>query len=607
MPERIEVVVAGRDKPSGRHDVIVMDPDAVIDDRCIDKFRRCAASDARVGAAVPWSPQTLAPDGGDVRVANAALDRAAPRVYPDFEDERAPCIFVRGSVLREIGGAEALRDRAALHERVRAAGYRSVLCDDAYAGRSGVEAPSRGAPRVVAPIARLARTRIAIEAQPDRPGILHVLHPRGGGTEKYVQSIVRSSRDRYRHYFLRVATDRWLFKDAAGEHRAACQWPRDAASEECLRTMASWLAIDFVHVHSLVGSGDDLVRMIASAGLPYGYSVHDMYAPCPTVYLIGATGAYCEATTDPGACGSCLAQLPQFRGVDIGQWRARYAAFLRGATKVWAPSHWAGATLRKYYPASNVEIRPHPADGPRMARHDVDAFALPDDGARHVAVLGAIGPEKGARKIDALADEIRARGLPLRIVVVGFTDRARRWQSDDRTLTIHGSYGEDELAALFERYRIDVVLFPTLWPETFSYTLSEAWRAGRPALVPPRGALAERVEAAGAGWLMRGWPAIDAIADQLVEITSGGRAADLAAKVRCARAAAKAEASTAVPAPYEGIARPGARTEPSAAARHAIYAAACRAMSVDPLPMPAAREPATPSALDRLLRFVSRA
>lgn len=607
MPERIEVVVAGRDKASGWHDVIVMDPDAVIDDRCIDKFRRCAASDARIGAVVPWSPQTLAPDGGDLRLANAALDRAAPRAYPDFEDERAPCIFVRGGVLREIGGAETLRDRAALHERVRAAGYRSVLCDDAFAGRSGLEARSRGAPRAVAPIARLARTQIAIGTQPDKPGILHVLHPRGGGTEKYVQSIVRASRDRYRHYFLRVALDRWLFKDAEGEHRAACQWPRDVVSEDCLRIMAAWLAIDFVHVHSLVGSGDDLVRMIASTGLPYGYSVHDMYAPCPTVYLIGATGAYCEATTDPGACGSCLAQLPQFHGVDITQWRARYAVFLRGAAKVWAPSNWAGATLRKYYPDSNVEIRPHPADGPRMARRDIDAFALPDDRVRHVAVLGAIGPEKGARKIDALADEIRARGLPLRIVVVGFTDRARRWQSDDRTLTIHGSYGEDELAALFERYRIDVVLFPTLWPETFSYTLSEAWRAGRPALVPPRGALAERVEATGAGWLMRGWPAIDAIADQLVEITSGGRAADLAVKVRCAHAAAQAEASMAEPAPYERIVHPGVRTEPGAATRHAIYAAACRAMSVDPLPMPAAREPATPSALDRLLRFVSRA
>ena len=46
------------------------------------------------------------------------------------------------------------------------------------------------------------------------------------------------------------------------------------------------------------------------------------------------------------------------------------------------------------------------------------------------------------------------------------------------------------------------MLYPSAGPETFSYTLSEAWAAGRPVLVPPIGALAERVQATGAGWVM---------------------------------------------------------------------------------------------------------
>jgi glycosyltransferase involved in cell wall biosynthesis len=368
--------------------------------------------------------------------------------------------------------------------------------------------------------------------------------------------------------------------------------------------MCAWLAIDFLHVHSLVGSGDDLVRMIASTGLPYGYSVHDMYAPCPTVYLIDAAGKHCNATTDVGACTRCLSSTPTFRNVDIRQWRARYATLIAGAAKVWAPSKWAGETFRKYYPDADIEVRPHPVEGRGAARRDADAFRLPDDGHRHVAVLGAIGPEKGARIIDALADEIRRRALPLRIVVVGFTDRARRWQSDDRVLTIHGSYGPDELEALFERYRIDLVAFPTIWPETFSYTLSEAWRAGRPALVPPGGALAERVRATGAGWVMRGWPDAAAIADELVQITSA--AGELAALRVAARAAASAEAEAPAPAPYAGVVREGSRPLPELAAIREIYGAACRAMSVaaHAVPVPA---PASASALDRLLRFVSRA
>ena len=605
MADRVEVVVAGRDEPSGRNDVVVHEAGVAISDALMEKLRRCAASDARIGAVVPWSTQLLAPQHADADVVNAALDRAAARVYPDFVDPAAPCIYVKAEALRRSGGVHTLRDRRMLQDRVRAAGYRIVLCDDAYAGTFATPLPLAGAPRDLAPIARLARTQIAIELQRAKPGVLHVLHARGGGTEKYVQSLVAGSKDELRHYFLRVAPDRWLFKDAIGEHGAACEWPRDAASEDCLRVMCAWLAIDLVHVHSLVGSGDDLVRMIAATRLPYCYSVHDMYAPCPTVYLIDATGRYCNATTDVATCTQCLARSPAFRDVDIGRWRARYTTFMQGAAKVFAPSRWAGDTLRAYYPGADIEFRPHPITADSVSRPGVVAFDLPDDAYGHVAVLGAVGPEKGARNIDALADEIRARSLPLRIVVVGFTDRARRWQSADRTLTIHGSYGQDELAALLERYRIDLAVFPTIWPETFSYTLSEAWRAGRPALVPPRGALSERVSATGAGWLMRGWPDIGAIADELVDLTTGGRRAELRVRSRLARAAADAESNAAAALPYEGIVRAGSRAPTDAATLHQIYAAACRAMSVAALPLRPVNDPsARPSALERLLRLV---
>jgi len=605
MRDRVEVVVAGRDRASGRSDVVMLDPDAVMGDGWLDKLTRCAASDPRVGTVVPWCASTLLPACSDVGLVDAGLAHASPRVYPDTDDTNAPCILVRGKVLREIGGDDPFADRARLRDAVRAAGYRTVLCDDAYAGGPADALPSAGTPRDIAPIARLARTQIAIEARDEKPGILHVLHSRGGGTEKYVQSIVRASNTQFRHYFLRVSADRWLFKDAIGEHGAACQWPRDGASEDCLRIMTAWLAVDLVHVHSLVGSGEDLVRMLGSTGVPYSYSVHDMYAACPTVYLIDASGKYCNATTDLDACTKCLANIDAFRDVDIARWRARYDELLRGAANVWAPSRWAGDTLRKYYPHASVELRPHPIEGGTAIRRHVDAFDLPQDEHRHVAVLGAIGPEKGSRIIDALVEDIRQRSLPLRIVVIGFTDRARRWQSDDGALTIHGSYGPDELAALFEHYRIEVVLFPTIWPETFSYTLSEAWRAGRPALVPPRGALAERVQATGAGWLMREWPGVTAIGDELVDVTSAARAAELAERSRLARDAALAEAIAGSKAPYGGVVRGAPRAHADAPTLHAIYAAACRAMSVDVLPArPAAAAPA--SALERLRRLVSR-
>ena len=55
---------------------------------------------------------------------------------------------------------------------------------------------------------------------------------------------------------------------------------------------------------------------------------------------------------------------------------------------------------------------------------------------------------------------------------------------------------------LLAHYRVALVLYPSAGPETFSYTLTESWTAGRPVLVPPIGALPERVQGTGAGWVM---------------------------------------------------------------------------------------------------------
>ena len=128
---------------------------------------------------------------------------------------------------------------------------------------------------------------------------------------------------------------------------------------------------------------------------------------------------------------------------------------------------------------------------------------LPDDEIPTVAVLGAIGPDKGARRLERLVQLVRARSAALRIVVIGYLDVQRDpWQSDDAVLTVHGRYETADLPDLLAHYRVALVLYPSAGPETFSYTLTEAWAAGRPVVVPPIGALSERVRDSGAGWIM---------------------------------------------------------------------------------------------------------
>ena len=52
-------------------------------------------------------------------------------------------------------------------------------------------------------------------------------------------------------------------------------------------------------------------------------------------------------------------------------------------------------------------------------------------------------------------------------------------------------------ANLLDHYGVRLVAYPSAGPETFSFTLSEAWAAS-PRVVPPIGALVDRVSTTGA-------------------------------------------------------------------------------------------------------------
>jgi len=400
------------------------------------------------------------------------------------------------------------------------------------------------------------RSQRSVDDNAGRPGVLHVLHDRGGGTEKYLLELIEATRASHRHYFLRILDDRWRLIDTMGKSAARdYRWRiagdgADLGQYDCARTaphadrwlsaLCAWLGVGLIHVHSLVGDADDLPQLLVAAGVPYCYTAHDMYLPCPTVYLIDAHGRYCNATTDVRTCRACLQHQPTLEDIDIEQWRARHRRFLAGASAVFAPSPWARDTLRRYFPEVQVNVSPpqEAATTKQSGPLPEPAFSLPHDACRHVAVLGAIGPEKGARHVERMVERIRARALPLRVVVVGYTDRESRSQSDDKVLTVHGPYDVAHVEALLNHYRVSVVAFPGIWPETYGYTLSEAWRAGRAALVPPTGALAERVRSSGAGWIIDRWPDIDALLDQIIDVTEPKNRATLANTARLARQAA---------------------------------------------------------------------
>ncbi|MEP6609983.1 MAG: glycosyltransferase, partial [Burkholderiaceae bacterium] len=347
-------------------------------------------------------------------------------------------------------------------------------------------------------------------------------------------------------YVLVALGDRWEVEDlsdANGGIPISYNFERhpDELWASFLREVVDLFAVQFAHVHHLSGSRIGLLTALAGAGIPYGVTVHDFHLACPTITLMNANDRFCGGETDADVCRRCLAEQSGLRDVDVIGWRRDHAAFLAAARFVLAPSQSAADLLAHYYPPHAVYVVPH--DKPDVVSRSVVAiepkFTLPDDGVATVGVLGAIGPVKGARRLERLVALTRQLRLPLRWVLIGYLDRQYLpMQDHDAIFTVHGPYRPAEIPALLDHYRVRMTVFPSAGPETFSYTLTESFAAGRPALVPPIGALGERVQASGGGWLMHDWQDDHAILMQVSRLLSNDELVNFAATANNAMRAA---------------------------------------------------------------------
>jgi glycosyltransferase involved in cell wall biosynthesis len=147
--------------------------------------------------------------------------------------------------------------------------------------------------------------------------------------------------------------------------------------------------------------------------------------------------------------------------------------------------------LRRYFlGCASPQCRtPLEAVFPRIARNG---------GFDDIVLLGALGPHKGSAKLLELAQRARLHRPTLRLHVIGYTDIDRQLKAVGN-VRITGRYEAAELSRLLAASRAKVALFLHGWPETFSYTLTEAVMHGLIPLVPDIGAPSERVRAAGLG------------------------------------------------------------------------------------------------------------
>ena len=120
-----------------------------------------------------------------------------------------------------------------------------------------------------------------------------------------------------------------------------------------------------------------------------------------------------------------------------------------------------------------------------------------NDSKLNVAYVGALSITKGLDIFENLIKNTKNKNITYHLFGISAFDRLHR---NRRNFINHGQYKRDEIAKLLKENNIDLVCFFQIWPETYSYTVSEVVSSNIPILTYDLGAGAYRVKTFDFGW-----------------------------------------------------------------------------------------------------------
>lgn len=236
----------------------------------------------------------------------------------------------------------------------------------------------------------------------------------------------------------------------------------------------------------------DFLRWLAEKSafkdIPVNMALHDFFMLCPSLFLIDSERNYC-GLPDSKTCDRCFSRLPMdfpIGAESIMEWRAAWTKALAMVNSLIAFSNSTRDLFIRIYPeyAGKIVVRPH-----SMARFHHRSVAVDLSKPLHIGVVGSIGWQKGWNIVKQLCEEIDSHQLPFRVTVIGAM--VPDFSAD--CLNVTGRYERIVLASAIEQSGANIFLFPSIWPETFSYVAHEIMACGVPLCCFNLGAPAEAV------------------------------------------------------------------------------------------------------------------
>lgn len=227
---------------------------------------------------------------------------------------------------------------------------------------------------------------------------------------------------------------------------------------------------------------------------------HDFYLLCPSHFLLNNRYEFC-GIPDISVCSRCLSCnkndfVSLLAEKDILNWRKIWTPFVDLVDKHYFGDGSTYEIAKKVYVFNLEKVMIQPHDMTYFKKHPV---SFKNNKYLHIGVVGRIGIHKGSKIIQQMAEEIVKSQLNIRIIIIGLMDG----YVDKRVVTQLGEYAQNDLPDLIESSGVNMMLLPSIYPETFSYVLEELMLMNLPVAAFPLGAQGEKVKKYRSGLVLK--------------------------------------------------------------------------------------------------------
>ena len=261
-----------------------------------------------------------------------------------------------------------------------------------------------------------------------------------------------------------------------------------------LENLFDTFKFDIVHIHHLLFQTFDIYDIAEKYNSYIITTIHDLYTLCPNINMV-YKGKYCTNTQN---CLECIKDKYNITENIIDSWRENCNMNLSRSNKIIVPSSNTKKIIQKVYNNLKIDVIEH---GVEVFDVNLDRTRTKTDNDINIAFVGAMAVQKGSEILKSLIDKNIELKSNIKIHLFGKTFDEKLAQNKENYI-FHGQYKRGELPRLLVEHNINLVCMFTVWPETYSYTLSEVYMSKIPVLAFDIGAISDRLKEDKLGFLI---------------------------------------------------------------------------------------------------------